>query len=161
MSVDTRSSTVTAGATLAAGMIVYPDMYGIPHTVTNGQTFLLTSVDDSSTGYCRYYILPVAIATGMTTTDGLKIKMVPGEVNQGPQGFLESQVLLADATTYYNKNWTIPIKCPVSGVIQYWNVTSIYMSDLDFSSTGTMTISMSDQFGNDMTITAIPVGVAA
>lgn len=161
MAVAIRSSTVTAGNTDAAGRIHYPDVYGILHTVTNGQTFILTSADDDGTNFVRYYILPVATTTAMTTTDGYKIVFASGET-AAVNGFAESTELQATtATPHPIFNWTIPIRCPVTGIVQYWRVTSITMSDLDFSSAGTMTVSMTDQFDNEMTITAIPVGQAA
>jgi hypothetical protein len=154
MSLDTRSSTVT----IDTDEMVYPDIYGVNHTVTNGQTFVLKSVDDSVTGYCTYYVLPNQ--TPITTTDGYVIAFAPGETTQGERGFTESTPF-----TVTSKNnvvgWTIPMVCPVSGVMQYWKVQSCTMSDLDFSSAGTMQISLKDQFDNEISMTGITVGQAA
>ena len=108
----------TATVTIDTGEWVYPDEFGVEHTVTNGQTFTLDSVDtgDGAT------LTPTAGQT-VTTTDGYTLFFRPDEA-----------VKLAGDTAVTNDNYSLGgfvIHNTATGKDTTWKCTGFDADDAD------------------------------
>ena len=148
-----------------AAQIKYVDAFGIEHTVSTSQTFVLT-IDDTSSTDVRYSW--AVNATGVTLTDGRRLEFRP---NVGPGNnnerrtvgiFADSQ----DGNTIYNPGGEYTIECPESHIKQIWRVTVITPSNVDYNAAGTLKITMEDHYGHRMDwpfqlVSTLAVGQAA
>jgi len=153
--------TVTSTVTVDTGEWLYVDVTGITHTVTNAQTFTLT-IDDNGAADVQYYL--VADQTPITTTDGYVLQFRPETENAsgtGGSGYrkIASLTDAGQGSNFYGVRGELCIECPVSHVVQRWQVAKINPSDADFGSAGTITMTLEDQFGHVMVIPATGSGV--
>lgn len=147
---------VTSQVTVDTNEWEYPDVYGIGHKVTNGQTFNITIENTASN--IQWEILP---GQSITTTDGYKLHFRP----QGDGAVHHLFIMaLADSTASYNLGGELVIECPVTGIKQIWKPAYFYTSNVDMNAAGTVgptgypTI-WEDQFGNRMKIPATGAGL--
>lgn len=150
------SSTVT----IDTGEWVYPDSFGVTHTVTNGQTFTLT-VTDGGASTVEYNI---PLAQSVTTTDGYTLTFRPEASSSNSGSGFRTIGYLTDAgqgSNFYSIRGELCIECPVSGRIQRWTVAKINPSDSDYGSAGTIGATLEDQFGNVWTFSGVTVGQAS
>ena len=148
-----------------AGQIKYVDYFGIEHTVSTSQTFVLT-IDDNSSTDVRYSF--AVNATGVTLTDGRRLEFRPrvGAGNNNERFTVGSLADSQDGVLVYNPGGEFYIECPESHMIQAWKVTKINSSNVDYNAAGTLTVTMEDSRGNVMNwpfqlISTLAVGQAA
>ena len=143
----------TKTVTIAANGWKYPDVSGITHIVTTSQDFTLTLTDKAA----QNVTLTTDIQTPMTTTDGLKIEVVPSDVNNSLDIGLNFRDAAQAASDYLIRG-ELCIKCPVSGIIQRWHPVNLNYDDADAPTTAVGTFE--DQFGNRFTWAAAAVSIA-
>lgn len=153
-------ATVTSTVTIDTGEWVYPDVYGITHTVTNAETFSFTIENTASN--IKWQVLaeaPSLHATEVATTDGYKLRFRP--LTDGNNSAHQLMIMaLADATETYRLAGELRIQCPVSGIIQIWKPINVTISNVDMNAAGTLTSSTwEDQFGNVMKFPATGSGI--
>ena len=152
-------ATVTSEVTVDTGEWDYIDAVGIPHTVTNAETFNITIENTASN-------IKWSILTGqsVTTTDGYTLTFRPqadgGNVNE------ELRVMaLADSTMSRDVPGEWHIECPVTGLLQVWKFAQFYTSNVDMNAAGTIGANtaatqcvLEDQYGHTM---YLPTGAVA
>lgn len=143
--------------TIDTGEWLYPDRFGINHTVTNGETFTMTLTDNGASDV----VYQIDQAQSVATDDGLTISFRPG-TKQGQFGSNSNVVrawgVTADAqetVNTYGLAGEIDIECPVSGAIQHWTTAQLLVNNADTPTEigGTF----EDQYGNSFTWTTITV----
>lgn len=156
----------TTGTGFATTEWRYPDVYGVTHNVTNGETFSITIENTASN--IKWQVLaeaPSLNTTEVSTTDGYKLRFRP--LTDGSNVAHQLMIMaLADAATSYRLAGELRIECPVSGIIQIWKPIDITISNVDMNAAGTLTSSTwEDQYGNVMKLpfsgSGITVGQAA
>jgi len=113
----------TITVTIDTGEWVYIDSSGIQHTVTNGQTFTLASVDTGDGG-----IYTPNIAQSVTTTDGYTIELLP-DTNS-----ITGSLTPAGDTAVVNAPrglGEIAMRCTSDGVVERWKCVSLDVDDAD------------------------------
>ena len=155
-------ATVTSVVTIDTGEWVYPDVYGVGHTVTNAQTFNLTIENTASN--IKWQILPTGVAQTVTTTDGYTLTF-RGSADGKNSAYQLMVMALADSTLSYNVAGELRIECPVSGIVQVWKPAQFYTSNVDMNAAGVLggntaltQCLFEDQFGNTM---RMPAGLVA
>lgn len=151
-------ASVTSEVTVDTNEWLYPDVFGITHAVTNGQTFNLTIENTASN--IKWQVL---VGQKLTTTDGytLHIRPFADGANSAHQIMI---MALADSTTSYVLAGELRISCPVTGILQIWKPAKFRTSNVDMNAAGTIgptgyaTI-WEDQFGNVMTLPATGAGL--
>ncbi len=151
----------------------YIDANGVSHMIKDTETFYLT-IDDGGASSVRYAIVAPASAgtscmTGagyMETYDKEAVRFRPECTTELNGVSLRNAVDLADTSdgaAINNVSWVIPMSCTASAdVVQYWNVKTITMSNVDVNAAGTITVlKMEDQFGNVMNLPATGSGITA
>lgn len=147
-------ATVTSEVTIDTGEWVYVDVYGIGHTVTNGQTFNLTIENTASN--IKWQILATGAGQKVTTTDGYTLRFRP--LADGQNSAHQIGVMaLADSTMSTVVPGELRIECPVSGIIQIWKFKQFYTSNVDMNAAGTIGANtaltqcvLEDQYGHVM-----------
>lgn len=137
--------------TIDAGEWKYPDSNGVTHTVTAGQTFVITNTDVSGVG--TYYRFNVG--TGVTTTDGRKLvfRNESAETN-GIRVLYPTDAGEGTANRRVRGEWAIV--CPETGKVQYWKPVTFNVDNA--TTPTTITAIFEDQFGHTFTWTAVTVG---
>jgi len=145
------SSTTTCDT----GEFIYIDSFGVPHTVTNAQTFALTVNDDGAADVSY----TVAAGESVTTTDGYVLNFRQRVSASGQRNTIATLTDAGQGSDFYGLRGELDIECPVSGRMQHWRVAKMNPSDADFGSAGTITMTLEDQFGNVMVIPATGEGL--
>ena len=133
----------------------YLDSFGVPHTVTNAQTFSMTVTDGGAAAVS--YAIP--LAQSVTTTDGYTLRFRPRVSQNGDHNTIANLTDAGQGSDFYGIRGEFDIECPVSGRIQHWRVAKINPSDADFGSAGTISMTLEDQFGNVMVMPATGSGI--
>ena len=134
----------TSTVTIDASEWVYPDRYGVPHTVTTSQTFTFTTTDDTLISATAEYRLD--IDETVTTDDGYTITMRPVDNPHGDNNFILTMSDAAQGTAVTNTNGSWRMSISVDETIQVWKCASLNIDDAD--SPGTISATFEDQFGN-------------
>ena len=128
----------------------YPDISGVTHTVTNGQTFTMEITD----GGASDVTYAIDNSQEVTTTDGLLINFRPGHSGGNTTRLIAgTQADANDATTLYSVGGELNIEDPVSGVIQHWVPTTWLVNNVDAPTE--LTATFEDQYGNSFTWTTV------
>ena len=125
----------------------YVDSYGIPHTVTNGQTFTIELTD----GGASVVTYNQHVNTKVTTTDGYTIHFRQQTDINNTARKLHTFADTEDGVSVYGKGGELVAECPVSGRLQYWRPAKITLNNVDAPTALTAT-RLEDQFGNVMNI---------
>jgi len=142
----------TKTVTIDTGEWKYPDVTGITHTVTNGQTFTFTLTDTSTTDV-RYYI---DVGGKLTTTDGLTIYLRPMSDGGNQARWIGKLADSMDGTAYRSHQiGELLIECPKTGIIQIWTPSSFNVNNVDAPTA--ITATFEDQFGNSFTWSAVTI----
>lgn len=142
-------ATIASTVSPTSGQIKYVDVGGIEHTVSDSETFVLT-IDDTSSTDVRYSW--AVNATGVTLTDGRRLEFRPrvGFAGNNDRYTVGKLADAQDGVQVYNPGGGFIMECPESHARQNWHVTKIKASNVDFNASGTLLITMEDQFGHVM-----------
>jgi len=150
------TSTITVDTTTAhtdSAEWVYIDSTGVPHTVTEAETFTMLVSDDGAADVQYNFVVGQTLATD----DGYVLTFRPRSGSQ--------IAVLTDAgqgSAFYGARGEMSISCSSNNVIQHWVPATITPSDADFGSAGTIAATWEDQFGNKMKwVAGLTVGAAA
>ena len=136
----------TKTVTIDTGEWIYIDKNGIPHTVTNAETFTLTLTD----GGAAAVDLEVIGDNSMTTTDGgvLRFRRQTDQANTARDaGFFADA---NDGATTHNNRGEIVMSFN-DDVEQVWRIAKIQMNNVD-APTAISDLRLEDQFGNVMNL---------
>jgi len=134
----------TSTVTIDANEWVYPDRYGVQHTVTTAQTFTFTTTDDTPISATAEYRLD--IDETVATDDGYTITMRPEDNPYGSNEFILTMSDAAQGTAVLNTNGSWRMSISVDDTIQIWKCASLDIDDAD--DPATISATFEDQFGN-------------
>lgn len=139
---------------IGAGLFIYPDRFGVNHTVSTNSSFRVLLTDNSATDV--QWRVARANAAGnvpesLPTTDGYTIFPVPDSENASGTGGNATRKWgctadTQDATKTYGLAGELVFKCPVSGINQYFKASHITVDNVDAPSS--ISGRFEDQFGN-------------
>ena len=146
----------TKTITIGAGEWVYPDSFGVKHTVTTSQTFTVELTD----GGASAVTYQTDQAQSVTTTDGYRIPIFSRTENAsaaagntrrtwGPTADAQ------DGVAVYSLAGEFTTRCPLSGRTQAWKPSTINIDNVD--SPTSITAKFEDQFGNNFTWTSVAI----
>ena len=137
----------TKTITIDTGEWVYTDSSGIPHTVTNAETFTFTLTDYGTTNV-KWALNPGQV---VATNDGLRLYMHDDSNN----GFL-SMADASDAAEATNiGDWVI--KDPLTHKLERWKCVSATVDDVDSPSSITATFEQVDNTARTFTWTSVDI----
>ncbi len=137
----------TKTATIDTNEWKYIDSNGIPHTVTNAQTFTFELTD----GGADAVTYSIDNYQSITTTDGYTIELRPTADGGNVRRDIHYLADANNATETHNLRGEFDIACPVSGVVQHWRIAKATIDDVD-APTALTSMTFEDQFGNVMNI---------
>jgi len=143
--------------TIDTGEWLYPDRFGITHSVTNAQTFTIELTDGGASNVTYQNDQ----AQSVTTTDGYRIEIFSptdlGQVgsNSNTRRTWGPTADAQDAVTVYSLAGEFTAKCPLTGKLQYWKPTTVNVDDVDAPTS--ITAAFEDQFGNSFTWTSVTI----
>ena len=122
----------------------YIDSVGLPHIVTNGQTFTF-ELTDGGAAAVTYNVIPATI----TTTDGHRL--VIDTIGKRSTIDIGTLADAGDATNYHNRRGHFRITCTSTGVPQEWRIAQITVDNADAPTAITKLI-LEDQLGHIMVL---------
>ena len=125
----------------------YPDMTGVTHMVTNGQTFTFELTDNGA----QDVVYRINKGAKLTTTDGLAIYP---QASANEEGLIITGDAQEGAVKYRN-NGEIRIKCPVTGIIQVWHPETLNIDNADAPTA--ISGVFADQYQNKFSWTTVTV----
>lgn len=147
---------VASAVTIDTGEWIYLDSNGVPHVVTNAQSFSMTLVD-GGVAAVTYNVGP---GETMTTTDGYVLEFIPRVSGHNIAANIHKLVDTVPSDGFHDKGGELDIRCTSTGRVQHWRVAVIKPSDTDFGSAGTMVkLILEDQFGNRMVLPSTGSGI--
>ena len=152
-------ATVTSEVTIDTSEWIYIGVDGVPHTVTNAETFNLTIENTASN--IMWEVLP---GQTVATDDGYVLTFRPS-VDGGNKSRQIRVMALADATMSRVVGGELRMSLSDSNVEQIWKFAQFYASNVDVNAAGTIGANtaatqckLEDQFGNVM---YLPTGLVA
>lgn len=149
----------TKTVTIDTGEWFYPDITGITHQVTNGETFTFELTDGGASAVTYQQDL----AKSVSTTDGLRITMRPqtnmasntsgatGSVRRTFGPTADAQ----DGVKVYGLAGEFACECPTTGVLQLWRTANLTVDNVDAPTA--ISGLFEDQFCNSFTWTTVTV----
>ena len=132
---------------------VYIDSNGVPHTVSNAETFTVLVSDDGAADVQYNFV----VGQSVETDDGYVLTFRPR-----PGSEIAVTTDAGQGSAFYGLRGEMDIECSVNGVTQHWVPATLTPSDADFGSAGTIAATWEDQFGNKMKwVAGLTVGAAA
>lgn len=137
--------------TIDTGEWAYPDKFGVTHMVTNGQTFTIELTD----GGASAVTYQTDIGKSVTTTDGLRVEVVPTAGYNNIRRTWGPTADAQDGVAVYGLAGELVTRCPMTGDYQYWKPVTVNVDNVDAPTS--ITATFEDQFGNEFSWSGVTI----